>query len=103
MNPLEFPSNVARSDELDLSKVPDVVKKAAEKASPGSRWESASSETTYELEGKDAKGRNVIVEVSEDGDVEDVSTELAIKDVPAVVTSALKAKMPRFKIETVFE
>jgi hypothetical protein len=92
-----------RGDDLAMSKVPPTVKKAAEKAVPGGKWESASSETIYELEGKDAKGRAVVVEVSDDGEVNEVSTELPVKEVPDAVLSALKAKMPRFKIETVFE
>ena len=92
-----------KGDDIAMSKVPAEVKKAADKAVPGGKWESASSETIYELEGKDAKGRAVVVEVTDEGEVEDVSTELAIKDVPEVVVSALKAKMPRFKIETVYE
>jgi len=90
-------------DDIAMSKVPAAVKKAAEKAVPGGKWESASSETIYELEGKDGKGRAVVVEVTDDGEVNEVSTELPVKEVPEVVLSALKAKMPRFKIETVFE
>lgn len=92
-----------RGDDLAMTKVPSAVKKAAEKAVPGGKWESAFSETIFELEGTDGKGRAVVVEVTDDGEVNEVSTELPIKEVPETVLSALKAKMPRFKIETVFE
>ena len=90
-------------DDIAMAKVPAAVKKAAEKAVPGGKWESAFSETIYELEGTDGKGRAVVVEVSDDGEVNEVNTELPIKEVPETVMTALKSKMPRFKIETVFE
>ena len=90
-------------EDLELSKVPAKVRKAAEKEIPGGKFESASTQIVYELEGKDAKGRAVTVEVDEEGEVGEVNTELAVKDVPEAVMSALKAKMPKFKIESVFE
>ena len=99
----EFKAARMRGEDLPMNKVPANVRKAAEKEVPGGKWESASSQVIYELEGTDAKGRAVTVEVDDEGEVGDVSTELAVKEVPETVLSALKAKMPRFKIETVFE
>jgi len=100
---LEFKKARLHGEDLELSKVPANVRKAAEKEVPGGKFESASSQIIYELEGKDAKGRAVTVEVDDEGEVGEVSTELPVKDVPEAVLSALKAKMPKFKIETVFE
>ena len=55
------------------------------------------------MEGKDAKGRYVHVTVSTDGTVDEVSTEIEYKDAPKVVKDALKAKFPKFKVETSYE
>ena len=95
-------------DEIDLAKVPAKVKEAASKAVPHAKWESASKsvedgETTYTLEGTDAKGRSVSVDVEEDGTVDEVQTEVPMNQVPRLVQRALKAKQPRFKATTVYE
>jgi hypothetical protein len=102
-NRSEVELHAASEEDIDLADVPAAVKAAAVKAVPKAKWEAAASETIYVLEGKNAKGRSVEVTITEDGDVEDVSTELPVKEVPEPVLSALKAKMPRFKIEAVFE
>ena len=102
-------SSATGAAEIALKKVPAVVRAAADKAVPEAKWASASKETEddkefwYELEGKDAKGRNVHVSISEGGKVDEVSTEIASKDAPKVVTDALSAKFPKFKIETSYE
>lgn len=99
----------ATAEDIDLKKVPAVVRKAADKAVPKAKWESASKETEdkkeywYELEGKDAKGRYVHVTVLSDGTVDEVSTEIEFKDAPKVVKDALKAKFPKFKTESSYE
>jgi hypothetical protein len=92
-----------RRGDLEVSQVPPAVRKAAEKAAPGATWSSASSQIIYELEGKDAKGRAVVVEVDDVGEVGEVTTELSAGDVPSAVTNALRTKMPRFKVDAVFE
>ncbi len=97
------------AEDIDLKKVPAVVRKAADKAVPKAKWESATKETEdkkefwYELEGKDAKGRYVHVTVSTDGTVDEVSTEIEFKDAAKVVKDALKAKFPKFKVDTSYE
>jgi uncharacterized protein YxeA len=103
----------AADDEIDLAKVPDKVKKAADKAVPGAKWTSASKsvedgEVTYELEGTDAKQRYVSVEVSAEGKVSEVQTEIHFKEVPEVVRSALKSRMakanlPKLEASTTYE
>jgi uncharacterized membrane protein YkoI len=100
----------ARSDEehqkVDLGSLPAAAKEAADQAVPGAKWEKASKETekgetVYEIEGDDAQGRDVEVEVTADGKVLQVETEIAMSEVPGVVTDALKAKLPKFKPEEV--
>jgi uncharacterized membrane protein YkoI len=100
----------ARSDEehqrVDLGSLPAAAKEAADKAVPGAKWEKASEETekgktVYEIEGYDAQGRDVEVEVTADGKVLQVETEIAMSKVPGVVTDALQAKLPKFKPEGV--
>jgi len=54
----------AKGDDIALSKVPAAVKKAADGSVPGAKWESAFSQVVYELEGVNAKGRAVVVEVT---------------------------------------
>lgn len=93
---------------IDLAKLPAKVKKAANDAVPGAKWKEAFTDEDegkvfYTLEGTDAKGRNVSVEVTAEGKVNEVETEIPLKDVPKVVMDALRAKMPKFKISAVSE
>lgn len=57
----------------------------------------------YELDGKNARGRELTIELTADGKVTEVHVEIPLKDVPKVVTAAVAAKMPRFKPHVVFE
>jgi hypothetical protein len=99
---LELETN-ALGDEIALESLPSIVRKAVDKAVPGGKWESATCQTVYELEGTDAKGRAVVVEVNDDGEVGEVSTETSVMAVPSAVVSALKSKLPRFAVQSVFE
>jgi hypothetical protein len=96
---------VAADDQpIPLDKVPAIVREAAGKAAPGIIWSKATKETekgktTYELTGKLADGREISAQVSEQGKLLEVETEINLADVPTVVTSALKTKMPKFKAE----
>lgn len=98
----------AAADDIDLAKVPAKITKAASDAVPGAKWESASKdvydkEVWYYLEGTDAKGREVGVEVSEAGTVGDVETEIDLADAPEAVRKALKDKLPGFQETSVTE
>lgn len=95
-------------EEILLAKVPEVVRKGADKAVPGAKWAAAylvkeDDEKLYELEGKDSKGRDVVATITPEGTVEDVTTEIPLKEVPESVKEALKGKMPRFKPTTAYE
>lgn len=94
--------------EIALAKVPAVVRKAADEAVAGAKWSSAyvdrdDSGVTYELDGTDARGREVVVELTAAGKVVEVETEIPIPEVPAGVQQALKAKMPRFQATASYE
>ena len=99
-----FSATVQGADEkIDLAKVPAVVKQAADHAAPGVTWTKATKEvedgkTIYELVGKDAKGREVEVEVTPQGKVIEVETHIPMSEVPATVTDAFKAKYPGQKV-----
>jgi len=98
----------AKDGEIPLDDVPKAARQAADEAVPKATWDAAyedreDGELIYELAGKDAEDREVAVMVTEEGKVELIELEIALKDVPAVVTDALKAKFPRFTASTVFE
>lgn len=99
---------LSEESDIDLGKVPPKVRSAADKEVPGAKWTTASKdeeegEVFYELEGTDSKGRDVTVDVTAAGEVEEVSTDIPFKEVPAAVMAALKAKMPRFDATGVTE
>ncbi len=93
---------LAHEEKVDLAKVPAPAVAAAKKAAPEVKWSGATKETkdgktTYELSGKDAAGAGIEVEVTADGKVEAVETEIPMSKVPKVVLDALKAKGKGFK------
>jgi hypothetical protein len=82
---------------LRIDQVPQVVRKAAADAVPGARLTEAcryveDGKTYYELSGFDAQHRAVDVTLTPRGSVEEVETEIPIRDVPKVVVDAVKAK-----------
>ena len=94
----------ARADDdetIDLSKVPAVVKKAAERAAPGVKWtratrETENGQTIYELSGTDAEKIEIEVEVTAAGKVIEVETEVQLSEIPKAVIAAARAKYPTF-------
>ena len=98
----------ADEQEIDLKKVPAHIKAAASKAAPRVHWKTAykgeeKGEVIYELEGVDPKKQEVAVILDNDGKVEEIETEIAVEEVPAVVMKALKAKFPKLEIVAVTE
>lgn len=99
---------LASDDEqaIELAQVPAVVRQAAAKAVPGGTFTKASKETEegktlYELEGKNAQGREVSVGISADAVLLEVETVIPAAEVPKVVTDALNAKLKGFKASTI--
>lgn len=58
---------------------------------------------SYEVQGQDPRGRDVTIEVTGAGKITEIQTEISWKEVPKVVTSAVAAKMPKFKPRVVIE
>lgn len=98
----------AGDDDIPIDKLPAAVKKAIDAAVPKAKWTTAGKseedkKVSYEIEGEDAKGRYVWVEVTAEGKVVEVQTEVPLKDAPKVVADALTKQFPRFKVETTYE
>jgi hypothetical protein len=80
-----------------MDRVPAAVRRAAAQAAPGVALTKAlktveEGTTYYELIGRDAKGREVDVELTARGQVLGVGVEVAWSEVPRGVLDALKAK-----------
>jgi hypothetical protein len=93
---------------IDLKSVPAHVKNAASKAAPHVKWKTAykseeDGEVVYELEGVDAKKREVAVVLNGEGKVEEIETEIPVDEVPATVMAALRAKLPTLEVTAVTE
>jgi uncharacterized membrane protein YkoI len=94
----------ANDGEVALSRVPAAVLKAAARAVPGARLSKAfisveDGQRFYEIEGLDARGREVEVEVTTRGQVLQVETTIPMGQVPRVVLDALRAKARGVKVE----
>src|SRR5262249_44232300 len=68
------------------------------------KWAEATRETdegvtTYYVVGKNARGREVEVSVTPEGQLIEVATEVTMAEVPKAVLSGLKTKLPKFKAE----
>lgn len=102
------PANQADDDEIPLDKVPANIRKAADAAVPKAKWEAAykyeeEGKLYYDLEGRNSKGRAVVVTLAKDGEVESVETEIPVRELPEVVRQAVKAKWPRFNTKAAYE
>lgn len=102
------PAEEAIEEEIPLARVPAVIRKSADAAVPKATWEAAyrcseEGEITYELEGLDAKGREVVVVLTKDGQVDEIETEIPLRELPEVITTAVKSRWPRFKASSVYE
>jgi hypothetical protein len=85
----------ADDDQIDLKDVPASVRAAADKTVPQAKWmeatkETDDDETTYHLNGADAKGREVNITLTAQGEVEVFETVLSVTDLPANVVEVLR-------------
>ena len=101
-------SAIANGEDIALPNLPEIVRKAADKAAPNTKWNKAvkdtdGKDTWYDIEGIDAKGRNVCVTVEPNGDIEEIETEIKPQDTPKIVLAALRDRFPNFKISAVYE
>ena len=94
----------AEAAEVEVSKVPPAVREAADRLFKGAKWSRAhKGKTSFELDGKDAGGRVVSVEVTADGKVRGAERQVTIKEVPARVMKALTDRFPKFAADAVYE
>jgi hypothetical protein len=94
-------TTTADEDEVDLKDVPAAVRAAADKTVPQATWmeatkETDDDETTYHLNGADAKGREVNITLTALGQVEVFETVLSVTDLPANVVEVLRT-LPQVK------
>ncbi len=87
-----------------LDKLPKAVLEAVKKMFPEAELLEASSEkehdeTYYEVGLKD-HGQKIDVTVEEDGEIESVERELALKDLPKPVVEAIAAKYPHSTLKS---
>jgi hypothetical protein len=80
-----------------LDELPKAVRQAAAAAVPGAKLTEAyryieNGKTYYELSGFDAQHRAVDVDLTPQGGVVEVQTEIPIREVPKVVVDAVKVK-----------
>jgi hypothetical protein len=96
--------SVACADEVkvELKDVPkaalDAVKVKFPKAElTGAVKETEEGKTTYEIALKD-KGQKIDVALTADGKITEIETEIAAKDLPDAVSSAIESKYPKATI-----
>ena len=100
--------NPVKGEDVALSNLPEVIRKAADSAVPNAKWNKAVKETDgkdnwYDIEGVDSKGRYVCVTVEPNGDIEEIETEINLQDTPKKIMTALRDRLPNFKISAVYE
>ncbi len=86
---------LADDDQVDLKDVPASVREAALVVVPEAKWTDASKETdddeiSYRLTGADAKGREVHITLTSDGEVKTFETVLSVTDLPTNVVEVLR-------------
>ena len=97
----------AQDEKIDFEKAPQKVKDAVQKKFPGAKITAASKTiengaVVYDIEMmKDGKKHEM--DVKEDGSVVNFENEIAIKDLPAAVTNAIKAKYPNCTFKEAME
>lgn len=89
---------------LPVAKVPPAVRQGADKAVPGAKWMKAfqsteEDETLFGLIGRDAKGREIEVELTPAGRVLEIETGMPMNDVPKPILDVVSAKARGVKIE----
>jgi peptidyl-tRNA hydrolase len=88
----------ADETKVPLDQVPAAVKDAVKKKFPDAKMEEAEKEvkdgkTTFELVIKE-ESKKITVSLKEDGTILEIEKEIAAKDLPEAVASALKSKYP---------
>jgi len=104
----EMTHGIARGEDIALANLPEIIRNAADKAIPNAKWNKVVKDTDgkdswYEVSGMDAKGRKICVTVEPNGDIEEIETEIKSQNTPKSVMTALRGRLPNFKITAVYE
>lgn len=93
----------AGGQSISMDAVPAVALEVAKRAVPQVTLDKAGTEVSsddvleYELSGKNANGKQVEVDVTADGSIREIESEITPEEVPQNVVSKLKAYLPDFK------
>jgi hypothetical protein len=98
-----FAADVRAQEKLDPAKLPQKVSDALKTRFPGAMItqvtkEMENNEVVYDIE-MTVAGKKHEMDCKEDGTVVDIQNEIAVKDLPAAVVSAIKAKYPNCTIK----
>lgn len=101
---LAFCAPVYAQDETEIAMedVPEIVLDTALNTAPGVDFDRVSIEvddgvTIYEFEAKDHNGCHIEIDVTEDGQLEEIEMEIAMENVPPAVAATLEREAPRFR------
>jgi hypothetical protein len=97
------PWAAADEKKIPLSEVPKLVLDAVKLKFPSGELREASKvldddETTFEISLLNA-GKHVTVSADDEGEIEEIETEIAVSDLPKAVTDAIAGKYPRAKLK----
>lgn len=90
----------AGEQKIPLREVPEPVLDAVKAKYPNAELKGATRETsankrvTYEISAIN-QGKKITVSLGQEGKIEEIETEIAIADLPRIVTDALAAKYPK--------
>ena len=99
---------IARGEDIALANLPEIIRTAADKAVPNAMWNKVVKDTDgknnwYDISVIDAKGRKICVTVEPNGDIDEIETEIKSQNTPKSVMTALRGRLPNFKISAVYE
>lgn len=98
---------VDKAEKIAPGKLPKKIKDAVNARFPGAEVTSAekekeNGEVVFDIELKH-EGRKYEMDIKEDGTIVEIEKEVASKDVPEVITKAVKGKFPTATIKEVME
>ena len=95
----------ARADDVPLDKLPKAIVQTLKKRFPDAEMTKAVKEgdkdkTVYEVSLK-RKGHNIDVNLSPDGQIQQIEQEIGFTDLPKVIADAINAKYAKAKFKTI--
>lgn len=97
-----FTSTAFAQTEISLEDVPSQIIETAETTVPGVTFHRVSSETEggvliYEFEAYNSAGKHIEVDITENGDLQELEMEIDFAQVPANIKTALEETAPGFE------